>query len=224
MHQHSPTLWTLRSETWMGPGVCFPNTMTVLRRSDGGLVLHSPIALDETQAQAIDALGPVTDIIAPNLMHHLHAQATKERYPQATLWGPPGLAEKEGLSLDRTLSADAEIPGLQCIPLPSGPKLGEHVFLHPDSGTLVTCDLIFNMQAPKGWAMPMILRMVGCHGCASTSKSLKWVFVKDDFPAFARSVKGLESLHFERLIMNHGQVIDTHAKQRFIDATAWLHA
>lgn len=216
-------IWTHSSETRMGLGVCFPNRMSIIRRPDGGIVLHAPNALDAAHVAEIQALGSVTDIIAPNLMHHLHAAAAKAHFPQATLWGPPGLKEKEGLAIDKELSAGEHIPGLQCIPLPSGPKLGEHVFLHAASGTLVLCDLIFNMRSPNGWAMPMLLKMVGCHECASTSKSMKWVFVKDDFPAFTQSVKALESLEFSRIIVNHGEVIEDGAKAAFKKATAWLH-
>jgi hypothetical protein len=224
MHALTQDIWTVEAETWMSSGVCFSNRMSVIKRADGGLVLHAPVELDASTLEQLAALGPVTDIIAPNLMHHLHAGAAKAHFPTATLWGPPGLQDKEGLAIDRLLAAGEEIPGLLCIPLPSGPKLGEHVFLHPASGTLVLCDLIFNMQNPSGWAMPMLMRVVGCHKCASSSKSLKWVFVKEDFPSFAKSVKALEKLEFSRIIVNHGDVIEDQAKTTFKQATAWMHA
>jgi hypothetical protein len=39
--------------------------MTVVRLADGGLFIHSPVSLDGALRAAVDALGPVTAIVAP---------------------------------------------------------------------------------------------------------------------------------------------------------------
>ena len=39
--------------------------MTVVRLEDGGLFLHSPVALDADLRSDLDALGPVRCVVAP---------------------------------------------------------------------------------------------------------------------------------------------------------------
>ena len=79
--------------------------MTVVKLSAGGLLLHSPVPVDEPLAQELAALGEVTHIVCPNLFHHVFAADVKQRYPQAVLHGPAKLASKrKDLSLDAVLS------------------------------------------------------------------------------------------------------------------------
>ncbi|MEJ2458635.1 MAG: DUF4336 domain-containing protein [Novosphingobium sp.] len=55
----------------LGPfKVPFPTRMTVVRLSDGALWVHSPIAPDEDLFAAVDALGPVRHLVAPNSIHY----------------------------------------------------------------------------------------------------------------------------------------------------------
>jgi hypothetical protein len=56
--------------TGMG-GFVFPTRMAVIRLADGRLWVWSPVALDEATKRAVDALGLVSDIIAPNSLHDL---------------------------------------------------------------------------------------------------------------------------------------------------------
>ena len=56
--------------------------MAVLRLSDGSLWVHSPVALDEYLAAALDDLGAVKHIVTPNFEHTKYAQQV----------GPPAAA------------------------------------------------------------------------------------------------------------------------------------
>ena len=68
--------------------------MTVVRLASGGLFVHSPVALDAPLRAAVEALGPVTAIVAPSRLHHLYVGAWAEAYPDASLSGCPGLEKK----------------------------------------------------------------------------------------------------------------------------------
>src|SRR5712675_1279160 len=50
-------------------GMQLTTTMTVLRLGDGNLLLYSPVALTQARQSAIEALGPVAHLYAPNLFH-----------------------------------------------------------------------------------------------------------------------------------------------------------
>src|SRR5262245_26151630 len=56
-------------------------TMTVLRLGDGGLLLHSPLALTPGRRAAVEALGPVMHLYAPNLYHHLRIGEWAAAFP-----------------------------------------------------------------------------------------------------------------------------------------------
>ena len=68
--------------------------MSVVRLPNQDLILISPIELDEQDYQALNKLGPVRHIIAPNLFHHLSIGSAKALYPEAKVWGVEGLITK----------------------------------------------------------------------------------------------------------------------------------
>ena len=47
-------------------GMPLKRVMTVVRRQDGGLVIHNAIALDDASMAELDAWGPVTALLVPN--------------------------------------------------------------------------------------------------------------------------------------------------------------
>ena len=68
--------------------------MTVIRLPDGGLWLHSPVKLDAAARSAVEALGPVRFLVAPNTMHHLALGDWAAAYPSAKVLAPAGLRQK----------------------------------------------------------------------------------------------------------------------------------
>ena len=123
--------------------------MTVVKLSTGGLLLHSPVPVDEDLAAELAALGEVKHIVCPNLFHHVFAAEVKQRYPEALLHGPAKLAGKrKDLTLDATLSEtphpdwgdDFELVFIE------GSMLQETVFYHRASRTLIAADLIENFR------------------------------------------------------------------------------
>src|SRR5262245_39902746 len=86
-------LWVAeRSQTFYGLPV--GTRMTVIRLPGGRLLLHSPVALDDALRAALDSLGRVSYVVAPNRVHHLYAGDVAKSYPEARLWVAPGLERK----------------------------------------------------------------------------------------------------------------------------------
>ncbi|MBN9268389.1 MAG: DUF4336 domain-containing protein, partial [Hyphomicrobium sp.] len=88
-------------EIWIadGPEVAvvgfrYPTRMAIIRLSDGGLFIWSPVALTQSLGAAVDILGPVRHIVAPNSLHHVFVPDWKRAYPHAKLYAPPGLRQK----------------------------------------------------------------------------------------------------------------------------------
>ena len=102
---HGDGLWTApRAHTILG--LTIGTRMSVVRLAGGGLWLHSPVALDGQTRNALDALGPVRFLVAPNRFHHTYLPQARDAYPQAKIFGAPGLADKRrDIAFDATRSA-----------------------------------------------------------------------------------------------------------------------
>lgn len=147
-------------EIWLGEGpvvsffgFAYPTRMVVIRLSGGGLFLWSPVALTRELRAAVDALGPVSALVSPNLLHHLFLGDWKAAYPQAKLFAAPGLRRRrKDLAFDADL-ADAPDPlwaaDVDQVLVRGSFAMTEAVFFHRASGTAIFADLIENF--PPGW-------------------------------------------------------------------------
>ncbi|MEO9132905.1 MAG: DUF4336 domain-containing protein [Sphingomonas sp.] len=130
---------------YFGLTLPFPTRMTVVRLRDRKLWVHSPIAWNDDLGAAIDQLGTVHYLVAPNTLHYSYLETWQGRYPRARSYGPPSLAKRaETPPIDEVLG---EIPSeawddgfAQC--LVTGALLTEVKFLHRASRTLIITDLI----------------------------------------------------------------------------------
>ena len=61
---------------------------------DDGLWVHSPVNLDQATKIALNKLGTVKYIVSPNYEHLKYAKQWSDEYPEAFMWGCPGLAQK----------------------------------------------------------------------------------------------------------------------------------
>jgi hypothetical protein len=136
-----------------GPtSIPFPTRMTVVRLAGGGLWVHSPIAPEETLVAAIDRLGPVEWLVAPNSLHYWYVADWQRLYPATRTLAVPGLADhaKRPFRVDAVVDADdAPLPGgLRAVLVP-GTAVTEAVFFHEPSRTVILTDLIENFEPQR---------------------------------------------------------------------------
>ncbi|WP_206002657.1 DUF4336 domain-containing protein [Paraburkholderia polaris] len=204
-------------------GLHIGTRLTVIRLSSGKLLLHSPIPLSIEVRSAIDALGPVAHIVCPNLFHHMYAAETAAAYPRAMLHGPAALQRKrKDLRFDAVLTdqphpdwrGDLELLTIEgCI-------LGETVFYHPATRTLIACDLVENFHQSPHWLTRNYLRLGGILGRVSWHPLLRMAY-RDRKRARA-CIDTLLAWPFERVVLAHGDLLtdDAHALVR--EGMAWL--
>ncbi|MCA9523252.1 MAG: DUF4336 domain-containing protein [Myxococcales bacterium] len=222
--QFAPTIYAAEQPLTVA-GVGFPTRMTVIALPGGALMLHSPIAIDERLADEIAALGEVRYIVAPNALHHLFVAAAVARYPAAELWAAGRLASKKPRlqivhRLDRALPATwAET--LQTLPIRGAETIDETLFLHRPSRTLVATDLVMNMREYPTRRSRLFFKLVGTYRRLAVSRL--WRLYTTDKRALRASRAAVLELDFDRLLMAHGEGIESGAKSSLSAAFGFDH-
>lgn len=208
-----PDIWTVDGpEIRMDYGptsIPFPTRMTVVRLADGGLWIHSPIAPEETLLCAIDRLGPVAWLVAPNSLHYWYVADWQDIYPRAQTLAVPDLATraKRHFRVDALVGAEATpMPeGLEVVLVP-GTLVNEAVFLHRASRTVILTDLIENFEPERvrSSLYRWLVRLSGAaHPDGKAPIDLRLTF----WPHRRRvreAVKTILGWDCERVVMAHG--------------------
>jgi hypothetical protein len=224
LRQLDDDLWCSDSSVRLPGGVHMPARMTVVRLADG-LWLHSPVPLDDALAGSIDAIGPVSHIVAPNCFHHLNIGPASKRFPNAKVHAPHGLRGKRpDLRIDVDLQPGAQRwPGLEAVEITGAPELDEFVFVHRASASLIVTDLVFNIHETKGVMLPLVLRMVGAWRRLAQSRI--WRRYTKDRRAAAAAVHALLEHDIRRVIPAHGDVLEApDARDQLTTALAWMRS
>lgn len=139
--------------------------LTVVRLPDGALWLHAPPAPTPAVRKALEALGPVAFIVAPNRLHDAFLDEFTKAYASAKLYAAPGFdGDHRHLPSIHPLGpvppkAWADLIDQRLVE--GMPKLNEFVFLHRPSASLIVADLVFNIRAPKPWLTRVLMSLNG---------------------------------------------------------------
>ncbi len=207
-------IWTTGSEQKF-LGVDFGSRMTVIRLSLGDLFLHSPVRLNQDLAVELEKLGKVKYLVAPNKYHHLHIADYTARFPQAEVWGAPGLAKKRrdiNFSGEFGGSSEPAWPGeIEYVLFKGVPFINEVVFYHPQSRTVIFTDLIFNVGTDESLGVKFYAWLDGVGDAPDMPRILR--FMVRDRQAARESVKKILSWDFDRVSCTHRNIIPSGGKQ-----------
>lgn len=212
---------------YLGLTLPFPTRMTVVRLRDRKLWVHSPIAWNDDLGAALDQLGTVGYLIAPNTLHYAYLAAWQRRYPQARSYGPAGLARRaELLSIDEVLGEIAPDEWndafAQC--LVPGTLLTEVDFFHRPSRTLVITDLIENFEPwrVRDRLLRWVMKAFGAvdpDGKAPIDMQLSFIGHRR---GLRRAALQMIAWAPERIILAHGRCYDKHAVAELRRAFRWV--
>lgn len=209
-------------------GVRLTATMAVLSLGDGSLLLYSPLEPTPERRAAVESLGSVAHLYAPNSFHHMWIGGWAEAFPDAKLHGAPGLAKKRSdLRIDRIhWGPSAEAHGMgdaideRAI---DGCRLEESVLLHRPSATMLVADLVHNVGRPRGAWTVTYTRMMGFYDRVALSRMLRWTSFSDRAAA-RRSLDDVLEWPFERLVVGHGTPLHAGAREALASAYSWMPA
>lgn len=219
-------IWQVDGPPVRYPAMEFPTRMVVVRLPSGDLWLHSPISLDENLKQALDDIGPIAALVAPNRFHHLYLDHWIAACPDARVYAAPGLREKRpDIAFDVELD-DRPIDDWQGVidhVVVTGNRiLDEVVFLHRPSGVLVVTDLLLNIRTgdfpfPGRWFAKLDQVAFPAGG---TPRLFRWTM--KDRARMRRAIERVIDLRPRRIIIAHGESYGGDAVDVLRAKFAWL--
>jgi len=221
-----PSFQPFGDELWLAPrplkfyGVEVGTRMTVIRL-DGGLFLHSPVALDPQTLFSLQNLAPVKSIVAPNALHHLFLSDYFKVFPEAKVYAAPGLEKKRrDLVFHCILSDQVEAEWqreMDQVLVPELPMLkNEVVFLHHKSRTLLLTDLAFYIGREAPFLTRLTTRLLGAYGQFGPDRILRRRI--RDRKNIQEALLKILSWDFDRIILAHGKLIEKGGKDVFAKA------
>lgn len=191
-------------------------TRSTLIETAQGLWIHSPGPL----GSHLDGLLAPFALVAPNSMHYLYLAENCRRFPQAQAWAPAELLTKVP-GLPARLLTGPQAPELECLPLAGLGRLGEWVFFHRASRSLIVTDLVFHLlDSPHFWTR-LVMRLNGAYGRLAPSRLFRALFVKSH-EELRLSLQKVLAWDFDRLVLAHGEVLERGGKDALRTAFRWL--
>jgi len=189
--------------------------MTVCRLSSGDLWVHSPIRPDKELRQQLDSLGTVRFVIAPVRQHHFFIRDFVSAYPEALLFGSPDLPKKlPDLHFNGVLG---EVPALEwraeidSVPIRGNVFHDEVVFFHRQSKTLIVADLCISGHPEQPWFSRFSLWVAGVYQKPGPMIDVKLAYT--DKSAARASIEKVMQWDFDKMVLSHGHLIHSNAKE-----------
>lgn len=222
LNQLAPDLWVAQ-RPFSVLGVHLGVRMTVVKLGSHGLFVHAPIPLTPELQRELDELGPVQAVVAPSAMHHLSIGDYMRAYPKAQFFAAEGVAKKRPeLRFHGVLGDRPEFlwgADLDQLPI-AGLKTHEVAFLHRASRTLILTDWLFNFSRGGSLWTRVYLRLAGAWGGPRQSRLLKAMI--SDRAAASAATERLLAWDFDRIIVSHGDIVETGGQAALREATAWM--
>ena len=216
-------LWVVDRRLALPPGLVMPARMTIVRLPGGGLLLHSPVALDAGLAAAVRSIAGVEAILVPNPFHHLFVAEWTAACPGTRVYAAPGVADRLPGFGDAAIVADRGPAGweeaIEHVVFGPTHGLAEVVLFHRPSRTLILTDLAFNLPTIDGAYNRLMWRIAGVPRRFGPSRTVRFTLLRDRTAARAPLAK-IAAWDFARIIVAHGDVIEQDARAEFARAFA----
>jgi len=218
-------IWILEYPVRFGGMDLFGRT-TIIKLSNGELIIHDPCRIDDAIKKQIDDLGEVKFIIAPGNFHHLFVTDFQQQYPEAETFICPGLERKRpDIRFDWVLGnkPDARWEDTLDQVLIQGTRIiWEVAFFHKPSQTLILVDLLENIgddyQHKAGLYLQFWWRLVfrmWNNPKAAPEYQMGWGNKK----VVKNGLKKILDWNAERVILAHGENIENNVNS--ILRAAW---
>lgn len=211
----------LASDLWMLTyplktfGVDLQRNVTVIRLASGNLIIHSTAPFSLADVAAIQLLGKPTWLIDTLLRHDTFASEGRRAFPSATYLAPPGFSVNLPFQTDALVLAPLEWEGeVAIVSIEGASNFGEIALLHRPSRTLIVADLIFNFPGRHGLWTDFVLHMASVGGRHDPGVTVPFKKAITNRAAYVASVEKVLSWDFDRIVVGHGEPIESGGKAK----------
>lgn len=195
-------------------GVDLRRNVTIVRLRTGKLLIHSTAPFTAEDVAMIRTLGEPGWLLDGILRHDTFAKEGREAFPGIPYLAPEGFSEVVGFPTMPIVPAPAEWSGeLAALEIQGAPVARDTALLHVPSRTLILTELVFNFADHQPIWTELLLRVaVGGEHDPGMSRPFR-AGVKDE-SAFKSSLETILAWDFDRVIVGHGDVIETDGKAK----------
>lgn len=190
--------------------------VTILRLKSGKLLIHSTGPFTPADIRAIKALGTPGWIVDVTLNHDTFADLGRAAFPEIPYGVPDDFIHVDGERFSLIAPPSEWRDEIGVIEMAGMPRVREYAFHHRPSRTLIVADLVFNFEQCSTWTRQFFRWAGGIKEYPGMSRLFAAMIA--DKPAFTRSLEQVFQCDFDRLIVAHGQIIQTDAKARLANA------
>ncbi len=197
-------------------GADLRRNVTLIRLRSGKLVIHSTAPFTAADVAEIRAFGEPGWLMDGVLRHDTFAKEGRAAFPDLPYLAPPGFSEVVGFPTEPIVPEPLEWRGeLVALEIQGNPDARDTALLHVPSRTLVLTELIFNFGHDEPLWTELLLRVaVGSEHSPGMARPFK-SGVKDEI-AFKNSIATILTWDFDRVIVGHGDVIESGGKQKLL--------
>jgi len=226
---HDPLLKLADNLLWVQgslPGMSLKRVMVVVRLTDGRVLIHNGIALDDAARAELESFGTPAFLIVPNGGHRLDAPAYKQRYPALQVFAPKGSRER----VQQVVTVDGvyeDFPADETVRFETLHGLGETegalVVKSHDGVSVVLNDCMFNMDRKRDVLGFLFTTVFGSAPGPRVSRLAKMVFIKDKRALRADFERLADLPGLTRVIVAHEKVASgSDARAALLQAATYL--
>ncbi|WP_395753620.1 hypothetical protein [Prosthecobacter sp.] len=195
-------------------GADLRRNVTVIRLRSGKVVIHSTGPFSAEDVAGIRALGEPGWLLDGILRHDTFAKEGRAAFPGIPYLAPEGFSAVVGFPTERIVPAPVEWEGeLLALEIEGAPDARDTALLHVPARTLILTELVFNFSDDEPLWTELLLRVgVGGEHHPGMSRFVK-AGVKDK-AAFEGSLGTILGWDFDRVIVGHGDVIESGGKAK----------
>lgn len=226
--QFADDLWIVEGPNVRDMGLVFTTRMAVAKLCDGSVWVNSPVSVSFEMLKRITKLGPVRYLLAATPRHVWRLKDWHALFPDAQLWVSrvtPFTLKKGNLPFAGILGNEPPLVwknDFDQLVFKGNPFIEEVLFFHRRSRTVILDDLIQIHSLVKGKpfsnALLKLEGVVSPHG--GVGLDIRLSFIHRNLAR--QSLEKLLSWDFDKLIIAHGQCIQTKAKAFVERAFQWL--
>jgi len=207
-------LWRVEG---MVPGMSLRRVMTVVKRASGGLLIHSAIALNDSEMAELEAWGKPELLLIPSGYHRLDAPAYKKRYPDLQVFAPRGSRSKveEVIRVDGTYEDVPKDDVVQAFTLPgTAEREGALLVRDGDGVTLILNDVVMNMDRRTDLLGFLFTTLLGSAPGPRVSRLSRLAIVKDRGALKAELLRLAALPDLARLVVSHDKLTSGRSEAR----------